>query len=164
MRKLYGDFKEMLKDRASDHFPNDRKMPGWIDTDLHLCPIFERMTQREIRNYFASIAGNPWYAQFNNRYVNKIWLDETNWKIAYDVWMNKGENYNKFTIQTYHRLLNFAIPYLELAFMNGKRLRCDRFLYDGIDSAGFRTGLSNVEYFRAIEFAMAVTYDMDLYL
>ena len=42
MRKLYGDFKEMLKDRASDHFPNDRKMPGWIDTDLHLCPIFER--------------------------------------------------------------------------------------------------------------------------
>ena len=164
MRKLYSDFKLMLQYRQHDHFPNDRKMVGWIDTDLHLFPVFERMTKAEIDAYFESIARNPWYYQFKFRYVNRIWCDESNWKIAYDVWNDKGKEYNKITIQTYHRLLDYAIPYINLHTENGKRLRCDKFLFYGIDSAGFRTGLTNDQYFRAVEFAMAVVYDMNTYL
>lgn len=164
MRKLFSDFKNMLTYRTQDHFPNDRKMPGWIDTDLHLFPVFERMTKAEIDAYFESIAANPWYSQFKHRYVSRIWCDEANWKIAYDVWMSKGKDYNKITIQTYHRLLNYAIPYIELHTENGKWLRCDKFLFYGIDFTGFRSGLTNDQYFRAVEFAMAVVYDMDAYL
>ena len=165
MRELYGLYKKMLENRKTEYFDWKKKQENFkYREDQQYVLIFpDFFTPQEIEDYFEEIKRNPNYSRFADRYVDKMWLDEANWKIAYDVWMSKGKPYNKFSIQIYHKLLKYVIPFLEERMKDGKRVKCDRLLSEGIDSPGFDHYMKPCEYFRAAEFAMATVYDTQKY-
>lgn len=103
------------------------------------------------------------YGKFMDKYVDKMWLDPSNWKIAYDVWMTKGKECNKFSIQIYHLILKTVIPYLQREFDAGRRVKCgDLIMYTRNTNYEWGPIAYDIKY-RADEFTVAVTYDTQKY-
>ena len=162
MRLLYGTFKNVLSKRK-EHISWKCKQVNYHPDMYYLA--FDTMLPKEDDDYINNLMNSPYYTQYTDKYVDKMWLDESNWKIAYDVWMSKGKEYNKFDIQTYHKALKFVIPYLEKNMENGKRVRCDKVLSEGLDGEGamFAFNGRHYLYYRVVEFVMATIYDTQKY-
>lgn len=154
MRKLYSDFKRIIM-RRKDHFDRSSKFPD--PNAMWVLPCFLNDQDRE--EYTAESRKSVRYTQFSNKYVDKIWLDESNWKTAYDAWEVLEKDYNKFDVITFHRLIKAVIPYLNREFSISGKVRCDDFLYYGIEGGGFTRIKTYHNDSRAIEFAMAAVYD-----
>lgn len=160
MRELYGSFKSLLANRK-EYF-------GWKLKQVNYTPerwllVFYKSTPQEIEDYYDNLKRDPFFSRFSDKYVDKKWLDVSNWKIAYDVWMSKGKEYNKISIQAYHTLLNYVIPYIESEMKSGRRVRCDRVLTEALCSTSYGNDVKSYEMYRSYEFLMAVIYDTQKY-
>ena len=162
MRELYGSFKQMLEKR-SEYFEWKLKQVNYMPERMLV--VFDKAvySPQDIEDFYEDLKRKPFYSRFADKYVDKKWLDVSNWKIAYDVWISKGKEYNKISIQVYHTLLRYIIPFLEDRMKDGGRVKCDRVLSEGLCSACYGDDVKSYEKFRSYEFLMAVIYDTQKY-
>lgn len=161
MRLLYGSFRNLLTKRK-DYWSATLKSPATWKNHIGYLVVCDPTSPNEYNSLVEKMKHRA-YGRFENKYVNKMWLDPNNWKIAYDVWMSKGKECNKFSIQVYHKMLQCVIPYLQKVIDSGKSISCaDLIMYSRSLNPDWK-GISMADEYRVDEFMVAAMYDMQIY-